>query len=307
MQMTTKKIPYHSFSFRCTLHPDAHHLTANPHSDDLKAALPEKLSKLKAYAEHYDKTSQPIQGTLAETYLQRQGIETQTLSAVRFHDSVYSSESKQTHPAMIATYTDKEKNTQAIEITYLKENGERAELDIDQRILGNKSKHLVEIQDCNPHYPSVIIEGTEQALSISQKIKPDYSIYSIDNLNHLKSVDSQILNNHHVIIVDNKTLHKDVLDDIIHTLNEKGIQVDIIQEDKINTLISNIEKSDELNTDVIKNHNDDKDTLNVHDDTSLSINDKEISVEKERDYDIESTSTPSHNKERDINIDEFSL
>ena len=89
MQMTTKKIPYHSFSFRCTLHPDAHHLTANPHSDDLKAALPEKLSKLKAYAEHYDKTSQPIQGTLAETYLQRQGIETQTLSAVRFHDSVY--------------------------------------------------------------------------------------------------------------------------------------------------------------------------------------------------------------------------
>jgi len=107
--------------------------------------------------------------------------------------------------------------------------------------------------------------------------------------------------------VDNQTLHKEVLDDISHTLNEKGIQVDIIQEDKINTLISNIEKSDELNTDVIKNHNDDKDTLNIHDDTSLSINDKEISVEKERDYDIESTSTPSHNKERDINIDEFSL
>ena len=210
---------------------------------------------------------------------------------------------------MIATYTDKEKNTQAIEITYLKENGERAELDIDKRILGNKSKHLIEIQDRSTLYPALIIEGTESALTLSQDVSRHYSIYSVDNLNHLKSLDTNIIDNQHLIIVHSDKLSPEVMDDIKLGLSEKGKHVESIDENQLNQLNQDHTPHQELPEYQRSDIKKEKDDLPSEKDMDLLLNDKDksmnIDIDKERD--IHAHPSPAHNKDNDIQFDEFSL
>ncbi|PSW22571.1 hypothetical protein C9J21_22315, partial [Photobacterium phosphoreum] len=254
--------------------PDKFNLTKNDKNDELINSLPTQLSKLKEHAIHYDKTALPIKGTPAATYLTNKGINTENISSVSFNPAVYSSESKTTHPAMIATYIDKNKETQAIEITYLKEDGELADLTITKRILGDKSKHLIEINKESDLYPAVIIEGTENALKLNQTIDSELSVYTIDNLNNLKSIDTNIIDNQHIIIIDNNKLSEAVIDNIKESLEDKGIQVDIVKEDNLTINKQKVDSDNHLDRndkDIFSTDND----INKQADIDLSINDKD--------------------------------
>ncbi|MBD1576967.1 conjugative transfer relaxase/helicase TraI [Vibrio sp. S11_S32] len=293
--------------------PDKFGIIKNDNNELLINTMPAQLSKLKEYAIHYNKTSTPIKDTPADTYLTNKGINTNNINSVSFNPSVYSSESKNTHPAMIATYIDKNNNAQAVEVTYLKDNGELADLNVNKRILGDKSKHLIEINKESELYPAVIIEGTENALSISQELNSNLSIYTIDNLNNLKATDINIINNHEVIIIDNNKLSEDVLENIKSSLEDKGVHVEIIKEDNLSLidkndrLDHNLDNNDKLEQDLI--HKDDistnKDTDKLN--SELSINDKDTTKDIEKEFNDLPSNDNHITPEREITIDDFSL
>ena len=298
--------------------PEKNQLTPNSNNETLLSTLPKRLSKLKEWAIHYDKTGSEINNTPAEKYLNAQGIDTNKIQShsLQYHDSVYSSETKSTHPALIATYKDKEHNTQAVEMTYLTEQGEAANLNINKRILGNKSKHLIEVNDANHYHPALIVEGTEKALSTSQALNHQHAVYSIDNLNHLKSIDTNIIDNKHIIILDNNKLSPEILEDIKHHLNDKGIQVEIktTEEMTIHSQEINPEHSQELNNKDhipdINNELSDKEKAPYLYNDEININDKEKEINKEASLDKDShhlDNTPTHSSEKEYVIDELSF
>ncbi|CAH1536760.1 hypothetical protein THF1D04_400004 [Vibrio owensii] len=102
---------------------------------------PRHIAKFEQRAKEYVQTSQPLEGTLAETYLKKLGIKNPQSEHVLFHQTVYSSEDKRFHPAMITNIHNKQGETKAIEVTYLDYQGNKGStLDTNPRTLGTKSK-----------------------------------------------------------------------------------------------------------------------------------------------------------------------
>ncbi|TKF82000.1 hypothetical protein, partial [Vibrio sp. F13] len=90
---------------------DKYQLTANPKHDQLLNTTPKHMAQFEERAKEYIQTSLPLTGTLAETYLNKLGIEHPKNDHVHFHQAVYSSEDKTFHPAMITNIHDKKGET----------------------------------------------------------------------------------------------------------------------------------------------------------------------------------------------------
>ncbi|MFA0108167.1 hypothetical protein AB4441_24660, partial [Vibrio splendidus] len=87
--------------------PNKYQLEENSKHDKLLQTTPKHIAQFEERAKEYVQTSQPLKGTLAETYLNKLGIEQPQGEHVHFHQSVYSSEDKSLHPAMITNIHNK--------------------------------------------------------------------------------------------------------------------------------------------------------------------------------------------------------
>jgi hypothetical protein len=95
-------------------------------SKELSSATSTTKSKSYDYGQRVWQESQPIKGTLAEKYLEHRGIENRNLTGLRFHHGVYTKESENNfQPAMVASFTDKDRNINAIEVIYLDKYGKK--------------------------------------------------------------------------------------------------------------------------------------------------------------------------------------
>lgn len=295
--MTTQDIKYTdaiSLASDYLKSPEESGLIRNEKHDKLVETLPKQLSELKARAFDYWKNGKPIEGTVAQTYLENATHGSiSNHDNLRFHPKVYSSESKQTHPALIAQLTNQNQQFEAIEITYLNDQGEKANLDVDKRLMGNKSKHHIDIHQGHNTDISVVAVGTENAIGFSHNNLHDVDIIAVNNIHDVRSLDASQLREH-IIVLASTQLHQtknQLIHEITQHLSGQGHSVEIIKE-ATHTAMALIEQNrinayDDANKAIHEHHHQDSSDnerlQTLIDDINKESEKPEITTEQEQD------------------------
>ena len=214
--------------------PEAANLTKNEHHDKLTDTLPKQVSKLKEWAVQYWDKGQELHNTIGQKYLENEtGNNVYNLDNIKFHAKVYSSESRSTHPAVISKLSDNKDELQAIQITYLNEQGDKADLKVDTRLLGFKSGNSIKVHDGHNTDVSAITVGIETGIALKQNNPHDVDIITINNLNDARTVNTDSLRENIILITNGRDVENDkLINDITSKLEEKGHTVSIISQSK---------------------------------------------------------------------------
>ena len=221
--------------------PKENNLIENKNNDELVNQTQQKVSKLEARAIEYAKQSQPTKNTIAEKYLSSLGIKNGNPN-LKFHPAVYSSEDSNTHPALIAKVTDKDNHIKAIKITYLNDQGDKSDLQINPRNLGSVSGNKTNIVLDENNKTTVITTDINDALSVTAlNLKVD--VINIDNVTNktttLSGLKEQIL----LLVNEHKNNEIKIDADKILSRIEKSnpdANIQTVTESEIKSLINNI-------------------------------------------------------------------
>ena len=235
--MSTKDIGYKeavTLAASYLADPEAANLTKNEHHDKLTDTLPKQVSKLKEWAVQYWDKGQELHNTIGQKYLENEtGNNVYNLDNIKFHAKVYSSESRSTHPAVISKLSDNKDELQAIQITYLNEQGDKADLKVDTRLLGFKSGNSIKVHDGHNTDVSAITVGIETGIALKQNNPHDVDIITINNLNDARTVNTDSLRENIILITNGRDVENDkLINDITSKLEEKGHTVSIISQSK---------------------------------------------------------------------------
>ncbi|NHE83835.1 conjugative transfer relaxase/helicase TraI, partial [Vibrio vulnificus] len=164
--------------------PEKYKLEENSKHEKLLSTTPRHIAKFEERAKEYISQSQPINNTLAQTYLNNLGINNIENDNVKFHPSVYSSEDKAYHPAMLTNIHNKQGETKAIEVTYLDSQGNRDNtLDINPRTLGTKSKQLTTFHQGENLNTTIISTSIENSFLIREQTQGQIDIINVNHKN----------------------------------------------------------------------------------------------------------------------------
>ncbi|MFM2623537.1 conjugative transfer relaxase/helicase TraI [Vibrio owensii] len=207
--------------------PDKYQLEENRQHDKLLQTTPRHIAKFEQRAKEYVQTSQPLTGTLAETYLNKLGIENPQSEHVRFHQTVYSSEDKSFHPAMITNIHNKEGETKAIEVTYLDHQGNKdSKLDINPRTLGTKSKQMTNFHQGSDLNTTIISTSIENSFAMNQAYQGQYDIINVNHKNDIQNISPDELRQHVIIALSqgNTDLNPNNIEKIMANFAGRDIQ-----------------------------------------------------------------------------------
>ncbi|MDA0126407.1 conjugative transfer relaxase/helicase TraI, partial [Vibrio sp. MM46] len=169
--------------------PEKHQLEENSKHEKLLNTTPRHIAKFEERAKEYISESLPINGTLAQRYLNSLGISNIENSNVKYHPAVYSSEDKTFHPAMITNIHNKQGETKAIEVTYLDSQGNRDNtLDINPRTLGTKSKQLTHFHQGENLNTTIISTSIENSFLIRDQTQGQIDIINVNHKNDIQNL-----------------------------------------------------------------------------------------------------------------------
>ncbi|MCL1132268.1 hypothetical protein L2748_21535, partial [Shewanella sairae] len=231
--------------------PEKFNLVKNENHEKLLNTLTKQMSQFKERATEYFENGKDIEGTPAQAYLERFNTSDTPISnhsELRYHDNVYSSDSKTTHPALISKLSNNQQGLEAAEITYLTQDGELANLKTPKRLMGNKSTHSVNIHEGSANI-SVISVGVEQALSFNNDNKHDVDIIAVNNVHDLRTVDMSALRDEIIIMMGSNKPNEKLTTEIVDRMAERGYSVSIIN-DTINNLTHNDQQPEQTANDI---------------------------------------------------------
>ncbi|MGR5116251.1 conjugative transfer relaxase/helicase TraI [Photobacterium damselae] len=255
-----------SFAEQILTEPDKHNLIKNEKHDKLVDSLPKQVSELKERAISYFAQGVDIKDTIANTYINNQTYhDFESHPALRFHDQVYSSETKSTHPALLAALTNNKGDIEAIEITYLNKDGDLADnLKTPKRLMGNKSGHGIVLNDGTLPNISIIAVGTENGIALLGANTHDVDIVSVNNAHDIRTLNTEQLREQIIIMASESQLsNQNLISEITDKLTAQGHSVSIVKEalnglspqdigiiisDKVNDDIAELKGEHELNT-----------------------------------------------------------
>lgn len=241
--------------------PDKYNLVKTPNHKTLKDTLPFKKSQLEMRAKQYFDEAKPLNNTLAQTYLVKQGIDIKTHENLRFHPMVYSSETRKTYPALIANITNDKDETKAIEVTYLNpKTANKEALNVDKRVLGSKSGNNIKIYKGSNTKYSILAVGIENALNIDNK--NDVDIHAVNNNNDIKTIKPELLRDNIIVILDkiNYQNKNQISDHILNKLTNENKTVQVID----TSTIQNSEGHKQSLNQLINSAINDIDKVNKH-------------------------------------------
>jgi hypothetical protein len=240
---------------------DKHQLTINPQHEQLKATVPLKQSQLEARAQQYFNDGIPVTNTLAQTYLDTNPNRPfKDNDSIRYHPRVYSSETRSTHPALIAKLETPDNQIKGIAVTYLNDaTGDISDLKINKRILGTKSGNHIPINEGIQADYSILAVGIENALLINDNNPTNTDIIAVTNNNDCRTVNTDNLRENIIIVLsqENTEISQHLIDDIIFKVEREGKHATIIEPnndhsiasttllDEIKTAIHNITTKDD--------------------------------------------------------------
>ena len=220
---------------------------------ELVESKPKAQSTPKTFkqAQNYSTHSIPIKGTIAEKYLvEHRGItDTHDLKNIRFNPSVYSSEDRKSHPALIAEIKDKNGELKGIEAIYLDEktNG-KADLNIVKRSFGSKASHAIEVQgNANQSNVSYLAEGVETTLSIKESVDHESHVLAVSGKQNFTNIDPELLADKVILCLDNDGIapqNDPVVDRTIRYLEEHGKEVYTTMPNDIKTDFNDLLKAE---------------------------------------------------------------
>ena len=273
--------------------PTSFSIKETENSKELATATTATKSKSYEYGQKIWQEAQPIRGTLAQKYLEHRGIENTDLTGLRFHNSVYTKESfNNFQPALVASFTDKERNINAIEVIYLdKETGLKAQgFHTGKRTYGSKNGSAIDLSPYNKDTNiSLIAEGAITGLSIKEAY-PNEHIIAVGGKENISNINPDILNDKVIICADNdgKDISKDnSLNHAINALEEAGKTVEIVSPQDIEGM-QKVDFNDTLNhsnLDAIKSMIDDAIDRLPQDNMSKDINIEKLVNEIEHNVD----------------------
>lgn len=307
-------------------HPEQHDLIKNEKHDTLLTTLPVQVSELKERAINYFEQGVEIKYTPASTYINNNTYhDLESHAALRYHDNVYSSETKSTHPALLTSLTNNKGDIEAVEITYLTPQGDIANLNTQKRLMGNKSGHAMVLNEGTLPNISVIAIGVENGIALMGANQHDVDIIAVNNPHDLRTVNTQTLREHIIIMAsDSQLSNQALINDITHKLTEQGHSISLVTEalngllpqdigiiisDKVNDDITQLKGEHHTQTNAIdqlaKDINnpslsDNKDIELSHSDTDKKdITYGEILTNKEADHAIDDYEQSNHQTEKD--------
>ncbi|MGR5187332.1 conjugative transfer relaxase/helicase TraI [Photobacterium damselae] len=255
-----------NFAEQILTEPEKYNLIKNEKHDKLVDTLPKQVSELKERAISYFTQGVEIKDTIANTYINNQTYhDFESHPALRFHENVYSSETKSTHPALLAALTNNKGEIEAIEITYLNKDGDLADnLNTPKRLMGNKSGHGVVLNDGTSPNISVIAIGTENGIALLGANTHDVDIVAVNNAHDIRTLNTQQLREQIIIMAsENQLSNQNLIADITEKLTAQGHSVSIVKEamdglspqdigiiisDKVNENITELKGEHELDT-----------------------------------------------------------
>ncbi|NOI26752.1 DUF7146 domain-containing protein, partial [Vibrio mediterranei] len=253
----------------------------------------------------------PIDGTLAQRYLNRLGVNNIENSHVKYHPAVYSSEDKSFHPAMLTNIHNKQGETKAIEVTYLDGEGNKDNaLDINPRTLGTKSKQFTSFHQGEDLNTTIISTSIENSFLIRDQTQGQIDIINVNHKNDIQNLSTDELRQNVVIVLsqDNQDLNPNNVEKIMENFNSRDVQFlsdDHLKQD-IASYIEKVDKGNsvhnfELNERINAQPNRDIDSLNFdekkeRDSQSLEyFENRGYSPQREMDF---------NNKERQNHIED---
>ncbi len=231
--------------------PEKYKLEENSKHEKLLSTTPKHIAKFEERAKEYLSQSQPINNTLAQTYLNSLGISNIENDNVKFHPSVYSSEDNAYHPAMLTNIHNKQGETKAIEVTYLDSQGNRDNtLDINPRTLGTKSKKLTNFHQGENLNTTIISTSIENSFLIREQTQGQIDIINVNHKNDIQNINIDELRQNIIIVLNqgNHELNPNNIEKIIENFNGRDIQFmsdDNLKED-IKACIEKLERDNSV-------------------------------------------------------------
>lgn len=231
--------------------PEKYKLEENSKHEKLLSTTPKHIAKFEERAKEYISQSQPINNTLAQTYLNSLGINNIENDNVKFHPSVYSSEDNAYHPAMLTNIHNKQGETKAIEVTYLDSQGNRDNtLDINPRTLGTKSKQLTNFHQGENLNTTIISTSIENSFLIREQTQGQIDIINVNHKNDIQNINIDELRQNIIIVLNqgNHDLNPNNIEKIIENFNGRDIQFmsdDNLKED-IKACIEKLERDNSV-------------------------------------------------------------
>ncbi|HDY8021208.1 TPA: conjugative transfer relaxase/helicase TraI [Vibrio vulnificus] len=231
--------------------PEKYKLEENSKHEKLLSTTPKHIAKFEERAKEYISQSQPINNTLAQTYLNSLGINNIENDNVKFHPSVYSSEDNAYHPAMLTNIHNKQGETKAIEVTYLDSQGNRDNtLDINPRTLGTKSKQLTNFHQGENLNTTIISTSIENSFLIREQTQGQIDIINVNHKNDIQNINIDELRQNIIIVLNqgNHELNPNNIEKIIENFNGRDIKFmsdDNLKED-IKACIEKLERDNSV-------------------------------------------------------------
>ena len=222
-----------NFAEQILSEPENHDLIKNERHDKLVDTLPKQVSELKDRAISYFEQGVEIKETIANNYINNQTYhDFESHPALRFHEQVYSSETKSTHPALLAALTNNKGEIEAIEITYLNKDGDVADnIKTPKRLMGNKSGHGIILNDGTLPDISVVAIGLENGIALLGVNTHDVDIIAVNNTHDLRTLDTKALREQIIIMASESQLsNKNLISEITDKLTTQGHNISIVKE-----------------------------------------------------------------------------
>ncbi|SON51621.1 conjugative transfer relaxase/helicase TraI [Vibrio tapetis] len=227
--------------------PSKYQLEENSKHDKLLNTTPKHIAQFEERAKEYISQSKPIDNTLAQTYLNKLGVNHTHNDQVKFHPAVYSSEDKLFHPAMVTNIHNKQGETKAIEVIYLDHQGNKdSALDINPRTLGTKSKQLTTFHQGEHVNTTLISTSIENSFLIREHTQGQMDIINVNHKNDIQNIPTDELRQNVIIVLNqgNHDLNPNNIEKIVENFNGRDIQFmsdDHLKED-IKTCIDKLDR-----------------------------------------------------------------
>ncbi|CAK3303595.1 Conjugative transfer relaxase/helicase TraI [Vibrio crassostreae] len=207
--------------------PEKYQLEENSKHEKLLNTTPRHIAQFEERAKEYISQSLPMDGTLAQTYLNKLGVNNIASHHVKFHPAVYSSEDKSLHPAMLTNIHNKEGETKAIEVTYLDIQGNKEKsLNINPRTLGTKSKQLTHFHQGENLNTTIISTSIENSFLIRDQTQGQIDIINVNQKNDIQNISTDELRQNIIIVLNhgNHDLNPNNIEKIVENFNGRDIQ-----------------------------------------------------------------------------------
>lgn len=189
------------------------------------------------YHEEIIAESVPIKNTFAEIYLKKMGVENIELNNVRFHQKVWEKETQSYMPALIAKAVGQGRKgleTKGVQVTFLNEQGDKAELEFPVRYSGSPDAIIMLQKPTKKDDRWFIATDIETALQVT-KAKPDVRVACLATQERFDNVPLSGANEKELILCFNENSGQKIIDRAVDIFTEKQFKVSVatITENKL--------------------------------------------------------------------------